>query len=121
LTTTVPNPPIPNLPTPGQRRLLDAEFGEVARALTAVAAGIDAAPRPDLALMAGAVSGCVRVTGLLAALTGTLGEHAREPESVGLLDVAADLATMRSLLHRATLVAAPAVADLRRYQVHSVR
>lgn len=123
---TGPNLPIPQLSTRGPRPVLDAEFGAVVRALTAVAAGIDAAPRPDLDLLAGAVPGCVRVTGLLASLTGTLAEHARESEavglsSVGLLDVAADLATMRSLLHRATLVAAPAIADLRHYQVHSVR
>lgn len=115
---TVPIPAVGNPPPPGPRPGLDTEFAEVMRALSTVVADIERAHLPDLDMLATAVPGCVRVTGLLASLAATLGEHARESEHP---DVAADLATMRSLLHRATLVAAPAIADLRRYQVHSVR
>jgi uncharacterized protein (UPF0261 family) len=102
---------------------------------------------PDIDLLARSVPTCIQLAGLLATLTGELGSMAEEitvclpgtvvdsvvgtvvssgvapaPEPLGitLLDVAADLATMRSLLHRAALVGAPAVADLRRCRVHSV-
>jgi hypothetical protein len=115
----------------------------------ALAAAIDeidaqAAAGPDIDLLARSVPICVHLAGLLAALTGSLGAVAEDitvclpgtvvdsvvgtvvessaepPLGMALLDVAADLATMRSLLHRAALVAAPAVADLRRCRVRGV-
>lgn len=69
---------------------------------------------------------CVEVAGLLATLAGRLGTLARSLVDMShgrsvhraaeetMADVAADLATMRSLLHRVTLVAAPTLTDLRR-------
>ncbi|HEY1575272.1 MAG TPA: hypothetical protein VGG05_28340 [Pseudonocardiaceae bacterium] len=121
----------------------------VTRALAGAIDEIEAsaAKGPDIDLLARSVPTCIHLAGLLATLTGTLGsvaegitvclpgtvvdsvvgtvvgsgvEPAPEPLGITLLDVAADLATMRSLLHRAALVAAPAVADLRRCRVHSV-
>lgn len=109
----------------------DTGLAAVAAALcSALDAVDDAALRhPDIDTLATTVPDCVRVAGLLAALTGSLDTLAttladrvvtdnQDPaQAVALLDVSADLATMRSLLHRATLVAAPAVADLRRCRV----
>lgn len=118
----------------------------VTRALAMAIDEIDAlaAEGPDIDLLARSVPTCIHLAGLLAALTGSLGAVAEDitvclpgtvvdsvvgtviestpepPLGIALLDVAADLATMRSLLHRAALVAAPAVADLRRYRVRAV-
>ncbi|HEX5113905.1 MAG TPA: hypothetical protein VFW65_01775 [Pseudonocardiaceae bacterium] len=122
---------------------------EVTRALAGAIDEIEAlaARGPDIDLLARSVPTCIHLAGLLASLTGALGAVAEditvclpgtvvdsvvgtvvssgvapapEPLGITLLDVAADLATMRSLLHRAALVAAPAVADLRRCRVRSV-
>lgn len=75
-------------------------------------------------LLARAVPCCIQVAGLLAVLTGRLATLAdalyKQPAdgvgpAAGLMgDISADLDTMRNLLHRATLVGAPALADLRR-------
>jgi hypothetical protein len=117
----------------------------VTRALSLAIDEIDtlAAEGPDIDLLARSIPTCIHIAGLLAALAGSLGAVAEDitvclpgtvvdsivgtvvdssPEPLGtaLLDVAADLATMRSLLHRAALVAAPAVADLRRCRIHGV-
>jgi hypothetical protein len=68
---------------------------------------------------------CVKVTGLLAALAERLaalamslvdmpaGRPTQRATEDMMADIAADLSAMRSLLHRVTLVAAPALADLR--------
>lgn len=115
----------PDLPEP--RDSDDTDLSAATRALADALDAVEAATarRPDVALLSSAIPDCVRVAGMLAALTGSLGELANtlaehaaaplvDPTGTALLDVAADLATMRALLHRATLVAAPAVADLRR-------
>ena len=103
----------------------DAELTAVTRALAEAIDAIEETTmrRPDVERLASAVAGCVQLTGLLAALTGSLGELAQNLTTgppAPLMDVSpdivTDLAAMRSLLHRATLVAAPAVADLRRWQ-----
>lgn len=77
--------------------------------------------RRDADVLAEAVPCCVEAAGLLAAFAGRLGALAltlaREPSGAteGMMtDIAADLGTIRSLLHRVTLVAAPTLADLRR-------
>jgi hypothetical protein len=74
---------------------------------------------------------CVEITDLLAVLTGRLGELAMSLVDLPgggpttgvteemMVDIAVDLETMRSLLYRATLVAAPALADLRRIPVRA--
>lgn len=83
----------------------------------------------DVDTLVQAVPCCVEVASQLAALAGRLGtlatslvdmssdmsggaptQHAAEET---MADVAADLRTMRSLLHRVTLVAAPTLEDLR--------
>ncbi|HEX3649598.1 MAG TPA: hypothetical protein VHV49_14325 [Pseudonocardiaceae bacterium] len=117
----------------------------VTRALAGAVDEIEAlaADKPDIDLLARSVPTCIQLAGLLAALLGSLGsvaeditvclpgtvvdsvvgtvvESSPEPLGMALLDVAADLATMRSLLHRAALVGAPAVADLRRCRLRPV-
>lgn len=79
----------------------------------------------DVDVLVHVVPCCVEVTGLLAALAGRLGTLATSlvdmsgggPRRLAgeemMADIAADLSTMRSLLHRVTLVAAPTLADLR--------
>lgn len=88
---------------------------------------------PDADLLVQALPCCVEVAGLLAALAGCLGALATSLSDMSdgapaqraademMADIAADLNTMRSLLHRATLVAAPTLADLRRLPTASVR
>lgn len=81
-----------------------------------------AGSRSDVDVLVQAVPCCVEVAGLLAALAGRLGALAmslvdlssRPAAEEMMADIAADLSTMRSLLHRVTLVAAPTLADLRR-------
>lgn len=121
------------------------QLAAITRALAGAVDEIEtvAAQRPDIDLLARSVPTCVHLAGLLASLIGSLGavaeditvclpgtvvdsvvgtvaESSPEPLGMALLDVAADLATMRSLLHRAALVAAPAVADLRRCRLRTV-
>jgi hypothetical protein len=110
---------------PSPRDADDAELTAVTRALAVAIDAIDDATvrRPDIERLASAVAGCVQLTGLLAALTGSLGALAQNltddvPSPEISREVVTDLAAMRSLLHRATLVAAPAVADLRRCRLH---
>jgi hypothetical protein len=79
----------------------------------------------DVDMLVQVVPCCVEITGLLAALAGRLGGLAMslvdmsggkptQPAAEDMMaDIAADLSTMRSLLYRVTLVAAPALADLR--------
>lgn len=79
----------------------------------------------DIDMLVQVVPCCVEITGLLAALAGRLGalalslvdmsggRSAQRAAEERMADIAADLGTMRSLLHRVTLVAAPALADLR--------
>jgi hypothetical protein len=88
--------------------------------------GTTAHGQADVDLLVRAVPCCVEVAGLLAALAGRLGglaasladlsrhEHAQEAAEETMADIAADLSSMRSLLHRVTLIAAPTLADLRR-------
>ena len=108
----------------GLLRTIEDELAAATRALTAALDTIEDAAirRPDVRVLADAAPGCVRLAGLLATLAGSLGALAQTlvdgtptevPVTVVLADIAVDLATMRSLLHRATLVAAPALADLR--------
>jgi hypothetical protein len=117
---------------PGRPAAGDGELASASRALVAALDTIEsaAARRPGVDVLAEAMPGCVRVTGLVAALAGRLGQLAEaladapaaDPRGPGppagdmMADIAADLTTMRSLLHRATLVAAPTLADLRRVQ-----
>lgn len=141
-TGTLANPVGPDDPVePPNRDQLTAVTQALAMAVDEIEAL--AADGPDIDLLARTVPTCIQLAGLLAALTGSLGavaeditvclpgtvvdtvvgtvvESTPEPLGIALLDVAADLATMRSLLHRATLVAAPAVADLRRCRVRPV-
>lgn len=91
--------------------------------------GTAADDEADVDMLVQTVPCCVEVAGLLAALAGRLGTLATslvdmsrgEPEQRAaeemMADVAADLSTMRSLLHRVTLVAAPTLADPRHIQV----
>jgi hypothetical protein len=88
----------------------------------------DAEKRRDADVLVAAVPCCVEVAGLLAALAGRLGAlaltMAGEPSGATeemMTDIAADLSTMRSLLHRVTLVAAPTLADLRRLPSVAIR
>jgi hypothetical protein len=79
----------------------------------------------DVDTLAQTVPCCVRIAGLLAALAGRLGtlttslvdmsrgEPAQRAAEETMADVAADLSTMRDLLHSVTLVAAPTLVDLR--------
>lgn len=84
----------------------------------------DTARQPSLELLAQALCGCMRPAGLLAALASALrtmadnAQHAAPLAGTGPLatamgETALDLDSMRSLLRRATPVAAPALADLR--------
>jgi hypothetical protein len=112
-----------------------SEVRELASASRALVTALDtieatAVRQPDLDLLAEAVPGCVRLSGLLAALAGCLSELAHgladasqvrviddvAGQSTGnaLADIAVELDLMRTLLHRATLAAAPALAGLRR-------
>lgn len=85
----------------------------------------DTTPQTGLELLAQALCGCMRQAGLLAALAGALRTMAGNEQHAALLvgtgplalamgEITLDLDSMRSLLRRATLVAAPALADLRR-------
>lgn len=79
----------------------------------------------DIDTLVQTVPCCVEVAGLLATLAGRLGtlamslvdmshgRHLHRAAEETMADVAADLSTMRSLLHRVTLVAAPTLTDLR--------
>ena len=127
MTVTGPIVRMPNQRDASPRDDEDTDLSAAALALSAAVDAVEAATarRPDVELLINAIPGCVRAAGMLAALAGSLGELANtlaedaaapvvDPSGTALLDVAADLATMRALLHRATLVAAPAIADLRR-------
>jgi hypothetical protein len=107
------------------------KLASVSRALVTALDTIEATAvrQPGVDLLAEAVPGCVRLSGLLAALAGCLSELAHgladasqvvvvdvAGRSTGnaLADIAVELDLMRTLLHRATLAAAPALAGLRR-------
>jgi hypothetical protein len=100
------------------------ELTSVARALVAAVDTIEstAMRAPDVDLLAMAVPGCVRMSGMLAVLAGCLGGLAHaladtSPDSA-VADIAVELDLMRALLHRATLAAAPCLAGLRRIPHH---
>lgn len=84
----------------------------------------DTTCQPSLPLLAEALCGCMRQAESLAALAGALRTMAGSARRAALLagtgplvtvmgEITLDLDSMRSLLRRATLVAAPALADLR--------
>lgn len=86
----------------------------------------------DIDTLVQTVPCCVEVAGLLATLAGRLGalamslvdmshgRHIHRAAEETMADVAADLSTMRSLLHRVTLVAAPTLTDLRAIPTRSI-
>lgn len=100
-----------------------SDIAELAVALRTLTLAIDriengATGQSGTEFLAAAVSGCVRLVGLLAALAGVLRQLAQQladAPAAGqpLAEVVLDLGSMRALLHRALLVAAPALADLR--------
>lgn len=93
--------------------------GALLRALDRIENDTTRQPGPEL--LAQVLRGCTRQAALLAALAGSLRTIAGnaqtaggEPHTIAMDEIALDLDTMRSLLRRAILVAAPALADLGR-------
>lgn len=105
--------------TPRPRTAPDGQLAAATRALAQAVHQLDetTSARPELTVLADAMPSCVGLAGLLAALATSLGALAKNlaiDAAAGptLADIAVDLDTMHSLLHRATLVAAPSIADL---------
>lgn len=103
------------------------ELRTATEALTTLLADIEttADRAADIDALARTVPCCVEAAGLLSALAGRLGalatalvdmSHDRRVHRAAeetMAEVAADLTTMRGLLHRVTAVATPAITDLR--------
>lgn len=122
-------------PTPDDNESGIVELAAALRTLIMAIDRIEAATcgQPDAEFLAAAVAGCVRLVGMLAALAGVLRGLAQKfadapaaqqptvrsadpreaPIRRPMTEIVLDLASVRSLLHHALLVAAPTLADLR--------